>query len=99
MTNVLLEITIAMSTRHALKMETHSHVVVKLDLVATESAAKMTMNAAMEIISVMLILYAPMNLAVSDVNAPMDTLVTVNTVSTTMNVELEIIIVTNKLFV
>ena len=80
-------------------METHSHVVVKVDSVATESAAKMMMNAAMEVITVMLILYAPMNQEVSNVNVSTDTLVTVKTVSTTMNVELEIIIVTNKLFV
>ena len=99
MTNVLLETTIAISMRHVLQMETHSHVVVKLDSVATESAAKMMMNAAMEVITVMLILYAPMNQEVSNVNVSTDTLVTVKTVSTTMNVELEIIIVTNKLFV
>ena len=88
-----------MSTRHVLQMEIHLHVIVKVDSVATESAAKMMMNAAMEVITVMLILYAQMNQEVSDVNAPMDTLVMVKTVSTTMNVELEIIIVTNKLFV
>ena len=74
LTNAPLETTTVMSMRHALEMEIHLHAVVTLDSPAMESAAKTKTNAAMEVITVMLILYAPMNLEASNVNVLRDTL-------------------------